>query len=192
MRKRFIRFNAVGLLGFVVQLTVLWALTRGGLHYLAATAIAVETALLHNYLWHERWTWRERDATNWTRLQRLGSFHMLNGVVSLVGNVALMRLLVGTGHVPPLAANLISVLACSLVNFWLGDRLVFSRRIDVSVDFERRNDAFRDDRGQPRSSDRGDGRSSDPGRFRRRRPEGRRSGAEFHAAGVGRQDLHAR
>jgi hypothetical protein len=47
-----------------------------------------------------------------------------------------MRLLVGAWGMPPLAANLIAVLACSLVNFWLGDRLVFSPRIEVPVDFE--------------------------------------------------------
>ena len=128
MHSRFIRFNVVGLLGFVVQLAVLWGLVHGGVHYLAATAIAVEAAVLHNYLWHERWTWRERDARGGDRLRRLGGFHVLNGAVSLAGNLALMRLLVGTWHMPPIAANLIAVTACSLVNFALSDRLVFTVR----------------------------------------------------------------
>ena len=125
---RFFRFNAVGLLGFLLQLAVLWGLVRGGVHYLVATAIAVEAAVLHNYFWHERWTWRERDARGWERLRRLGGFHLLNGVVSLVGNLALMRVLVGMWHLPPVAANLIAVAACSLVNYALSDRLVFSVR----------------------------------------------------------------
>ena len=128
MGERFIRFNAVGLLGFVLQLAVLWGLIRLDVHYLAATAIAVEAAVLHNYLWHERWTWRERGAGGWDRLRRLGGFHLLNGGVSLAGNLVLMRALVGTWHVPPIVANLIAVVACSLINFALSDRLVFTVR----------------------------------------------------------------
>jgi putative flippase GtrA len=49
----------------------------------------------------------------------------LNGLVSLAGNVLLMRLLVGTFGVPPIAANVIAVLACSIVNYVAGDRVVF-------------------------------------------------------------------
>jgi putative flippase GtrA len=128
MRNRFIRFNAVGVLGFALQLAVLWGLVRGGVHYLAATAIAVEAAVLHNYLWHERWTWRERDVHGWARLRRLGGFHLLNGIVSLLGNLALMRLLVGVWQMPPLPANLVAVITCSLINFALSDRLVFTVR----------------------------------------------------------------
>ena len=128
MVERFVRFNAVGLLGFVVQLAVLWGLTRGGMHYLAATAIAVEAAALHNYWWHERWTWRERGARGWERLRRLGEFHLLNGMVSLAGNLALMRVLVGAWQVPPVVANLIAVGACSVINFALSDRVVFGVR----------------------------------------------------------------
>ena len=33
-----------------------------GVHYLVATAIGVEAAILTNFLWHDRWTWRDRPA----------------------------------------------------------------------------------------------------------------------------------
>ena len=59
--RRWLRFNAVGLAGVIVQLGVLAALTRfAGWHYLPATLVAVELTLLHNLAWHERWTWRDR------------------------------------------------------------------------------------------------------------------------------------
>jgi len=122
---RFLRFNGVGVIGFVLQLLVLSLLVRGGMHYLAATALAVEAAVLHNFLWHERWTWRDRHAGVRSRLQRLGRFHLLNGSVSLAGNLVLMRLLVGELGVPHLAANVCAVVACSLINFYGSDRLVF-------------------------------------------------------------------
>ena len=122
---RFLRFNAVGVAGFAVQLLLLAGLLRAGLHYLAATAVAVEAAVLHNFLWHERWTWRDRPAAGRARLARLWRFHLVNGLVSLAGNLLLMRLLTGDLGIPPLPANLLAVLACSLINFSGSDRIVF-------------------------------------------------------------------
>lgn len=130
---RFLKFNGVGLIGFVLQLGVLAVLLRLGVHYLAATALAVELAVLHNFAWHERWTWRDRPAgaggpSPWpaaARRQRLWRFHASNGLISLTGNLLLMRLLVGLAGVPPVPANLLSVLLCALVNFTASDRFVF-------------------------------------------------------------------
>jgi len=58
---RWLKFNLVGGMGMVVQLFVL-VLRKAGLHvdYLIATALAVETAVVHNFLWHERVTWADR------------------------------------------------------------------------------------------------------------------------------------
>ena len=125
MTKRLFRFNLVGVAGFVLQIAILALLLRAGLHYLAATVLAVEAAILHNFAWHERWTWRDRPASGRTRLGRLGRFHLLNGAVSLGGNLILMRVLVGALGLPALLANLIAVLACSLANFAASDRAVF-------------------------------------------------------------------
>jgi dolichol-phosphate mannosyltransferase len=122
---RFLRFNSVGVAGFALQVGVLAALIYAGVHYLAATGLAVETAILHNFLWHERWTWRDRPAAGRGRLARLGRFHALNGVISLVGNLLLMRLFVGTFGVPAIPANVAAVLMCSVFNYFASDRLVF-------------------------------------------------------------------
>ena len=123
---RWLKFNLVGALGIGVQLAALAALTSLGLGYLAATALAVEAALLHNFLWHERMTWRDR-ATPLFRLMvgRFLRFQLANGLISLLGNLLLMRLLVGTLHLPVLWANLGAIAACGAVNFVVSDRLVF-------------------------------------------------------------------
>jgi putative flippase GtrA len=124
--RHWIRFNAVGIIGFPVQLLVLTGLLRLGLHYLPATVIAVEAAILQNFLWHERWTWRDRQVGGTCRVERLWRFHLLNGVVSVLGNLALMRLLVGELGVAPVPADLVAVLVCSSVNFAAGDRLIWT------------------------------------------------------------------
>jgi len=95
--KRWIMFNSVGAMGIVVQLSVLWLLAAHfNLGYLLATGLAVEAAVLHNFFWHERWTWADRTANCSNGfLKRFMYFHTANGVISLAGNLVLMQLFVG-------------------------------------------------------------------------------------------------
>ena len=126
---RWIKFNTVGGVGIVVQLGAL-ALFRSVLHlnYLVATALAVETAVIHNFLWHERFTWRDRPAARRSQsLVRFVKFNATNGAVSLVGNLVIMRALVGQFHMNYVIANLIAVTVCSLANFLLSDWVVFEK-----------------------------------------------------------------
>jgi putative flippase GtrA len=125
---RWLKFNFVGALGIGVQLTVLAALKSGfHLHYLWATAMAVETAVVHNFLWHERFTWNDRGLENGALLRFL-KFNGTNGALSIVGNLALMKLFAGVLQIPYLAANGMAIAICSLANFLVSDRLVFEDR----------------------------------------------------------------
>jgi putative flippase GtrA len=138
---RWIKFYAVGAMGVAVQLAAL-ALLKSVLHldYLLATAAAVEVALLHNFVWHERWTWSDRGRGS--RGRRLARFHLATGLVSIVTNLALMRVLVGRMHWPYLAANVAAIAAGSLANFFLGDLLVFRRAASASAGKPRLGWAF--------------------------------------------------
>jgi putative flippase GtrA len=124
---RWMKFNAVGGIGIGVQLAAL-AILRSWLtlDYLLATALAVEIAVIHNFLWHARFTWADRPARRLVQsLVRLVKFNASNGAVSIVGNLVLMRLLVGELKCNYVAANLLAIVLCSLINFLLGDRFVF-------------------------------------------------------------------
>ena len=127
---RWLKFNFVGGIGIGVQLAVL-ALLVSGLHlsYLPATAIAVETAVLHNFVWHERFTWKDRTFAGPRRARevamRLVRFHAGNGLVSIAGNLALMRLFVGTMHIKYLVANIVTIAICALANFAASEWFVF-------------------------------------------------------------------
>lgn len=114
--------------GVAVQLSVLALLRRAGADYLWATVLAVEAAVVHNFIWHERYTWRDRaralPSELWARLVR---FHLTNGAVSLVGNALAMRWLAGELRLSVIPANLIAITACWLLNFVLSDRVVFTR-----------------------------------------------------------------
>ena len=124
---RWLKFNAVGALGIGVQLAVLLTLKSGfHLSLLPATAVAVEAAVVHNFLWHERYTWAERVQQSWrTSLPRLLRFNLTTGGVSIAGNLALMKLMVGLGHVNYLLANAMAIALCSLANFLVSETWVF-------------------------------------------------------------------
>jgi putative flippase GtrA len=155
---RWLRFNFVGGIGIFVQFVVLF-LMKNVLHldYLAATALAVEAAVVHNFIWHERYTWADRVQPSWRTsapasgakaqsslstlfaalkrcaTQMLGSrtftrflrFNLTTGAVSIVGNLALMKVMVGVGQMNYLVANGIAIALCSLANFLVSEEWVF-------------------------------------------------------------------
>jgi len=164
---RWCKFNLVGGIGIVVQFAALFLLKSIlRFNYLAATAIAVEAAVVHNFVWHEQFTWVERtnpertpadrlptDAT-WAEAQvgfvrscgaagsralskqksrlskalwRLLRFNLSNGAISILGNLVLMKVMVGQGHINYLVANAIAIMLCSLANFLVSETWVFQR-----------------------------------------------------------------
>lgn len=123
--RRWLAFNFVGAGGIAVQLVLLAALTASGMHYLPATAIAVEGAVLNNFAWHERWTWVDRTGGTRRTLSRLLRFNLTVGLISIAQNLVFMKILVDAFGLPYLAANLVSITLCSLLNFFVSDRLVF-------------------------------------------------------------------
>jgi putative flippase GtrA len=121
-----------------VQLAALWAFKSAlGVPYLWATALAVETAVLHNFYWHERWTWADRRGS-WTQtLVRLLRFNLTTGTLSIVSNVVLMRLLAGWLGLHYLAANLIAIAVTSVANFLLSEFFVFAKAPEVERELSR-------------------------------------------------------
>lgn len=125
LARRWVKFNVVGGIGIAVQLVVLAALKSGlRLDYLLATWLAVEAAVIHNFIWHERFTWADRASGG--GMLRLAKFNLTTGAFSILGNLAAMKLLVGIVGLPYLAANGITIAACSVVNFLVSDRIVFA------------------------------------------------------------------
>ena len=135
---RWCKFNVVGGIGILVQFAALFFL-KSAMHfnYLFATAIAVEAAVVHNFVWHEQFTWADRTtpdrAESWRRsLPRLLRFNLSNGAVSILGNLALMKVMVGQGHMNYLVANAIAIALCSLANFLVSETWVFEENSTAS------------------------------------------------------------
>lgn len=121
---RFVMFCVVGFGGVLVQTVTLSVLLRvSGIHYVAATALAVEASVLNNFVWHRRWTWSDRPRSS--AIVQLLRFNATNGAISLMGNIVITFMLVSVRKLNPLEANLITIGICSLVNFAVADKFVF-------------------------------------------------------------------
>jgi putative flippase GtrA len=133
MTARIPAFIGVAAIGFTLQIGVLvWLSTFWHWPYPVATALAVEAAVLHNFLWHERWTWRDRPAPRLAVPGRLLRYHLGTGLVSLIGNLIVTAAAVELLHLPTLASNVCAVVATSVANFLIADRWVFSPPMTTS------------------------------------------------------------
>jgi dolichol-phosphate mannosyltransferase len=121
---RWVRFNLVGVAGFVIQMLTLAAVTRWlGMGTSVAVALAVFVAVSHNFLWHELVTWPGQLRQG--RLRRWLSFNLSNGLISVVTNVVVTTLVAAATGAPLLAANAVAVVMASAVNFIVSDRYIF-------------------------------------------------------------------
>jgi dolichol-phosphate mannosyltransferase len=127
---RFAKWTFVGGLGLGIKTGVLvlgheWM----GLDYLAATVLAVEAAILHNFCWHQCWTWRDRPVDGLSVAVRLMRFHAGTAMVAFVVNVVFMRLLVEFAGMHYVFASLLCAPAVGLVNFVIAEFLIFGQPV---------------------------------------------------------------
>src|SRR5262245_11294725 len=128
MKRRISKFLTVGAVGFTVQVAALVWLTRTvGWPYAPATALAVGLAVLHNFLWHECWTWRDRTSPASGLPGRLVRYAVTIGAISMAGNLAMTAVGVELLGWNSIISNVIAVAGGSLANFFVSDRWVFSR-----------------------------------------------------------------
>jgi putative flippase GtrA len=125
---RWFKFNLVGSIGFGVQMAAFGVFYGvGHMNKLWATGLAVETAVLHNFVWHEKFTWRLPNSRPGDVLGRLLRFHAGNGLVSIAGNIVLVKLFADFLQVNPYLGNILAIGICAAANFAVSERFVFRR-----------------------------------------------------------------
>jgi dolichol-phosphate mannosyltransferase len=125
-RLRMLAFTLIGAVGLVPNTVALWLLSGVfGLDYLVAAVLANQAALACNFALADMLLFRGRRHR--PLIRRLFSFYLL-GNADLVLRVPAMALLVADLHTNYLAANLLALVASSLLRFLMIDRLIYTRR----------------------------------------------------------------
>jgi putative flippase GtrA len=114
-----VRFSVVGASGYAVNLVIYAGLVRGlGIEYLAAEAVAWIIAAGNNFYWNRHWTFKARDG----QLHAQAARFLLVSLLALGFNLLVLRLLVETGGMDKVAAEVIALAASTPLNF-LGNKL---------------------------------------------------------------------
>ncbi len=130
--RRLAAYGLVGVTGVGVNLGAFWALsTLLHVHYLVAGPLAIELAVLNNYVLNTSWTFADRRC----RLLDGGGLvrHQLTSVVGLAINMAVLYLLAGVLGLPSIAANACGIVAASAWNFALSARWTWPRSSPVQL-----------------------------------------------------------
>jgi putative flippase GtrA len=121
-------FNLVGTGGFLLQMGTIALLTRC-FHWspILATVVGLELATLHNFLGHNRFTWRMHPVQSFRDLGARYLRYQIAKTTTLGLNFVITMGLVAAAPLPTEVANTIAVLICALPNYFIAERFVFSR-----------------------------------------------------------------
>jgi dolichol-phosphate mannosyltransferase len=115
---RFVKFGLVGLSGILVNEGLLWLLTENiGLYYLLSAAIAVETAIITNFILNDIWTFRDRRTPGNKSLLGRGLKFNLVSLGGLGINIAILWIITDVVGISYLISNLIGIAGATLWNF---------------------------------------------------------------------------
>ena len=128
--RRFIKFNAVGLTGVLVNEGLLVLLVSYGDNYLGASAIAIEISIITNFVLNDLWTFRDRRHGH--VVTRLLKF---NGLMLIGLAVNLLILYLGTDYLKIIYAvsNLAGIAVAFLVRYWLSVKYAWIKKEEESV-----------------------------------------------------------
>ncbi len=127
---RFVKFGLVGGSGVIVNEGLLYACTAlAGMDYRMASPIAIECAIVNNFLWNYLWTWGDRKTgSRRSMAYTLFKFNVSSIVTALIVNYGLLVLLTEVVHVnyhiPNVpnyyVSNLIAIGFGTVINFIFG------------------------------------------------------------------------
>ena len=123
------KFCAVGASGYVVNLTVFALCVEVfDLHHLVAATAAFVVAVTNNFWWNRNWTFRARGGHAGFQAARFFTV----SVAAFLFAALVLELLVSVAGVPDVAAQAISIVVATPLNF-LGNKM-WSFRIELARD----------------------------------------------------------
>jgi dolichol-phosphate mannosyltransferase len=122
--ERVAKFATVGGFGTVLNLAIMAALIHTGMHYVAASFVAIEVTIVTNFLLQERFVFRDhRDGGRsvWVRFASSLGFNNVEAAVKVPVVVALVELL----SMNELLAQAVVLAAAFLLRFSFTSRFIY-------------------------------------------------------------------
>jgi dolichol-phosphate mannosyltransferase len=125
---RFLRFIAVGLSGLAIDMLILYLLTDASTLNLPLTRSAIvagEIAIINNFFWNDRWTFRDLASQQTGRRQMMRRFLKFNLVclMGLVLKALILNLLFNFVFHNQYISNFLAIICVTLWNFWINLKL---------------------------------------------------------------------
>jgi putative flippase GtrA len=113
------KFCAVGGSGYVVNLSVFALCFEGlGLHHLIAATAAFVVAVTNNFWWNRHWTFKVRRGRAGFQAARFFTV----SIVAFLFAAAVLEILVSVAELPEVAAQAISIVTATPLNF-IGNKM---------------------------------------------------------------------
>ncbi len=126
---RLFKFSIVGGIGAVISTVLLWILTEFvGLYYLFSSVIAIEIAILMQFLMNDRWTFKdEKTDSSGQLIKRIIKSNIWRSG-GLVVNISVLYILTEYMGVYYLISNILGIFCAFLLNYILESRLTWGIR----------------------------------------------------------------
>jgi putative flippase GtrA len=99
-----------------------------GLPLVLASVLAIEIAIVHNFVWFRCWAWKDRFAgQRISFLRQLVAYNAVTGAIDLTGNISVLWALTHFFGMHYLIANVLGMIAPPIAKFWLNEKVFFRR-----------------------------------------------------------------
>ncbi len=126
---RLIKFSIVGVIGAGINTWFLWLFTDfAGLYYLHSSVIAIEIAIILQFLMNDRWTFREQKTTHVEQFMKriIKSNIWRSGGLAI--NIGVLYFLTEHAGVYYLLSNIVGIICAFLLNYLFESRLTWGVR----------------------------------------------------------------
>ena len=120
-----LKFCIVGFSGIVINNSLLYILTEfGKLFYLISASIAIETSVVSNFIFHDRWTFK--NDKNIPIHKRFLSYQVIS-LIGIGGHLTLLYVLVDLCHIFYIYANILVIFPMVTWNFLMNRYITWKK-----------------------------------------------------------------
>jgi dolichol-phosphate mannosyltransferase len=125
---RFLKFCLVGGSGILVNMFFFWIFYKKlEIYSLFASFLAIQIAILNNFIWNDKWTWREKRKPGIKNFfKRLGKFAITSNLTSASGNLLGIWFFLNILKWHYLFANFLAISLGVILNFLINHYWTYS------------------------------------------------------------------